>query len=207
MNVLSTSAMRGPVLSGPFTPAEETTPAPTDEVILGGTPDPGLIPRPANAARANGTASGWVGRNSLYVSLDQNGDSADVNGTVGGAFVNLTQRQNGSFGRISGMVGHTFVNLNVARYDSGNGHRDSTVSGFVNGQYLNIRESGDARSSWITGQVGGRSLNIHRSGSPSNSWYSGFVSGVPNGNVSVTVNMSGEQTPAEVFLPLLAAAN
>src|SRR5688500_15800050 len=101
--------------------------------------------RPAyksDEADGSSNASGWVGRDLLSVSLRDSGDATDLNGFLGGRFVNLRQTAHGNFtnifGTVSGNGGTRFVNVTVTSVGNG--------------------------ASWYTGSIGHEPVNLNTSG-------------------------------------------
>ncbi len=147
-----------------------------------------------------GQASGWVGRNSVSLSLRSNGAITDTSGFVGSDSVSLRHTDTSVYGNISGFNGHASVNLSVSR----RGHNTS-LFGFVgrNSFSMDSREvrPGEHR---MSGRLGAVNMNLTRRDGPEGSSITGTVNTPGRFFESVDVRFRGQVGQGlEAVYPLL----
>ena len=146
-------------------------------------------------------ASGWVGRESLSVSVQQSGQVTNVDGFLGTDSVHLRQDERSISGDISGFQGYSRVNLSVQKYPNG-----SRLSGWVgnNNFYLDDRTRPNGEH-WMTGNLGRVNINLTRRDRENNSSIQGSLTNPGSLSENVSVNLSGSvPTQMEALYPALS---
>lgn len=150
--------------------------------------------------KANANANGWVGRNSLSVSVRDNGNSTDVDGWLGSDSVHIHQNGQSITGSISGATGFSDVNLSVSHTAHG-----SQLHGWVGHQSVSLSDdnSGNGRHN-IHGYYGNSNLSFSRNDRSTSSSIDGDIQSPDLGYQRVSVNVNGGiPNQMEALYPLL----
>ncbi|MHB2019108.1 MAG: hypothetical protein ACYCW6_19335 [Candidatus Xenobia bacterium] len=148
--------------------------------------------------RDNASAYGFLGQDSLSLSIADDNNTISASGVVGQGFVNLQESNGTLMGDVSTPRGIATVDVQVQ--DAGNGTRQ--FSGVLGDAFVNLQES----QGNIFGMVGNRSVNVSASSNGSGTSFDGIVSGAgPGGFVNVTV--SGQGAVCDPVVVLLGLAS
>ena len=143
--------------------------------------------------RARHDAYGFLGRESLSLSIDDENGSQTASGIVGNGFVNLQESNGAVMGDVSTPRGIVNVDVQVRETNGGR-----SFNGFIGDAFVNLQES----QGTIFGLVGNRNVNVRESDRGSDRVFDGSVG--MGGFVNVTVNGHGEICDPVVVLLGLA---